>query len=97
VAGGECMKRTIMIVMHHVKVDVTGENSSTYWEKKKTYKISVGKSEEINYLKDLDGDGRIILKWIFKNWDRVMACIHLAQDRNRWHVRVNAVMNVRVS
>ena len=25
--------------------------------------------EEKNHLKDLDVDGNIILRWIFKNWD----------------------------
>jgi aromatic-L-amino-acid decarboxylase len=48
------------------------------------------------YLGDPGGDGRIILKWIFKKWDGGMDWIELAQDRNRWRVLVNAVMNLRV-
>jgi hypothetical protein len=28
-------------------------------------------------------DGRIILKWFFKKWDKGTDCIDLAQDRDR--------------
>jgi hypothetical protein len=41
-------------------------------------------------------DGRIILKWIFKNWDGSMDWIELDQNRDRWWALVNAVMNLRV-
>jgi hypothetical protein len=41
-------------------------------------------------------DGRIILKWVFKKWDGDMDWIELTQDRYRWRVVVNAVMNLRV-
>jgi hypothetical protein len=47
-------------------------------------------------LGDPDVDGRIILKWIFKTRDGSMDWIELAQDRDRWRVLVNAVMNLRV-
>jgi hypothetical protein len=47
-------------------------------------------------LGDPDGDGRIILKWIFKKWHGDMDWIELAQDRDRWRTVVNAVMNPRV-
>jgi len=42
---------------------------------------------------DLEVDGRIILKWIFKKLD----WIELARDWNRWWAVVNAVMNLHVS
>jgi hypothetical protein len=48
-------------------------------------------------LEDPGVDGRIILKWIFKKWDRGgMDWIDMAQDRDRWPALVSAVMNLRV-
>jgi hypothetical protein len=47
-------------------------------------------------LGDPEVDGCIILKWIFKKWDRIMDWIELVQDRDRWRALVNAVMNLRV-
>jgi len=40
--------------------------------------------------------GRIILRWIFRNWGRgEMDWIDLAQDRDRWQALVNTVMSLR--
>jgi len=40
--------------------------------------------------------GRIILRWIFRKWDMGgVDWIELAQDSDRWHALVNAVMNLR--
>jgi hypothetical protein len=50
---------------------------------------------EGDHLGDPGVDGRIMLKWIFKKWNRGMNWIELAQDRNRWRDLVNAVMNLR--
>jgi len=37
-------------------------------------------------------DGRIILRWIFRNWD-VRAWTGLIWLRNRWRALVNAAIN----
>jgi len=50
---------------------------------------------ERDHLGDPGLDGRIILRWIFTNWD--FDWIELAQDSERWRALVNAVMNLRVS
>jgi hypothetical protein len=50
-----------------------------------------GDPREGDHLGDPGGDGRIILKWIFKNWDGGMDWIELAQDRDMWRALVNAV------
>jgi hypothetical protein len=47
-------------------------------------------------LEDPGVDGRIILKCIFKKWDRGMDWINMAQDRDRRRAVVNVVMNLRV-
>ena len=56
----------------------------------------MGKPEVKSHLQDLDVDGRIVLKWIFKKWNGAMSWIYLAQDRDRWQALVNAVMNFQV-
>ena len=52
---------------------------------------------ERNHLADLGLDGRVILKWIFKNWNGSMDWIDLVQDRDRWRSVVKVAMNLRVS
>jgi hypothetical protein len=47
-------------------------------------------------LEDLNADGRVILIWVFKKWDENIDWIDLVEDRDRWQVVVNAVMNLRV-
>jgi hypothetical protein len=39
---------------------------------------------------------RIIIKWIFKEWDGGAWTGLMTQDRDRWWVLVNAVMNLRI-
>ena len=38
-------------------------------EKKGAHRILVGTTESKSSLKELDVDGKIILKWIFEKWD----------------------------
>jgi len=44
------------------------------------------------HLEDPDIDGRIILRWIFRNFGEGMDWIDLAQDRERWRAFVKEVM-----
>jgi hypothetical protein len=48
------------------------------------------------HLEDPGVDGRILLKWIFENWEGDIDWIDLAQDRDRWRAVVSAVVNLRV-
>jgi hypothetical protein len=52
-------------------------------ERRSAYRVRVGKYERKSHLKDLDVDGRIILKWIFKKWDGGIDWIVLAENRDR--------------
>jgi hypothetical protein len=65
-------------------------------EKRGAYRILMGRPEGRHHLGDPGGNGRVILKWIFKTWDGGMDWIELVQDRDRWRALVNAVMNLRV-
>jgi hypothetical protein len=47
-------------------------------------------------LDDPGVDGMIILKWIFKKWNRGMDWIDLVQDEERWLALAIAIMNIRV-
>jgi hypothetical protein len=50
-----------------------------------------------NHLEDRGVDGRIILKWIFEDWNGGMDWINLMQVTDRRRPLMNAVMNLRVS
>ena len=49
-----------------------------------------------DHLEGLDADGKIILKWIFKKWDRDMAWIDLAQDKDKRLTLVKATINTGI-
>jgi hypothetical protein len=55
-----------------------------------------GSLREGHHVGDPGVDGRIILKWIFKEWDGGTDWIQVAPDRHRWRAVVNTVMNLRV-
>jgi hypothetical protein len=57
-----------------------------------------GKVGDRDHCGDPSVGGRIILRWIFRNWHvgRAMDWIELAQDRDRWWAPVNTVMNLQV-
>ena len=47
-------------------------------------------------LEDLDIDGRMILRRVFRKWDGDIVWIDLAQNKDRWRALVNAVMNLQI-
>ena len=67
------------------------------WETGEVYTgFRWGDLRERDHLEDLGAGGRILLKWIFKQWDRGMDWIDLSQDRDSWRAVVNAGVNLRV-
>ena len=55
-----------------------------------------GNLRERAHLEDPGVEGRIILRLVFRKWDRGMDWIDMAQDRDRWRALLNTVMNLRV-
>jgi hypothetical protein len=54
-----------------------------------------GNLREGNRLENPGVDERMVLKWIFKNWDGGdIAWIVVAQNVDKWRALVNAVMNL---
>ena len=55
----------------------------------------MGRPDGKSHLEDLDVNGRIILKWIFKKLDGCHDWIALFEDRESWWAVVNSVMHLR--
>jgi hypothetical protein len=60
------------------------------------YSVLVGKAEGRDHWEGLGVDGRIILKWICRNWDGGIDWLDMAQNRDRWWAVTNEVMNLQV-
>jgi len=56
-----------------------------------------GNFRESVYLEDAGIEGRIILNWLFRTWDRGMGWTDLTQGRDGWWAFENATINLRFS
>jgi hypothetical protein len=65
-------------------------------ERRGPHKVLVGKPERKDNFVQPDVEWRIILRWIFGSGMEGMDLIDLAEDKDKWRVLVNAVMNLRV-
>jgi hypothetical protein len=74
-----------------------GGTSGTYGDRRGVYMILVVNLTKRDDFVDLGLDGKIILKYIFKEWDKHMEWFDLAQDRDRRRALMNAVMNIRLA
>ena len=63
-------------------------------EDRGVHRVLVGKPEGKRPLGDQDVDGRIIIRWIFRNLEGDW--MELAQDRDGWRALVGTVRNLRV-
>ena len=50
-----------------------------------------GNLRERNHLEELGVDGWIILKWIFKKWDRSLDWTGMVQDRDKLYVNFSTL------
>jgi len=66
------------------------------WERRGPHDVLVGKPEGKDHFVHPAVDWRIILRWILGSGMGSRDLIDLAEDRDRWRVLVNAVMNHRV-
>jgi hypothetical protein len=69
---------------------------NAYGDGKGVYKVLVGKHEGKNHWGDPGVDGKIILRWIFRNLGGGLDWVELTQDRDRRRAFVTPVMNLRV-
>ena len=65
-------------------------------EKGGAYRVGWRILREIGNLEEPGVDRWVILKRVFKKWDRGVDWIDRAQDRDRWRALVNVVMTLRV-
>ena len=66
------------------------------WEGRGPHKVLVEKPEGKDHFVHPVVDWRIILRWILGSGMGDLDLIDLVEDRDRWRVLVNAVMNLQV-
>jgi hypothetical protein len=64
-------------------------------EKRNVYKVLVESLKERDHSEDNGVDGRMGSEWILGRLTGGVDWIRLAQDRDRWRVDMNAVINLR--
>jgi hypothetical protein len=65
---------------HQIKKNERDEHVAQMEERRGAYRVLVGNLRGKAHVEDMDVDGRITLKWIFKVWDADMNWTNLAQD-----------------
>ena len=65
-------------------------------ERRVVYRVLVRKPEGKRPLGRPRRKRRIVLRWIFSEWDGGVNWFDMAQDTDRWWALANAVMNLRV-
>jgi len=65
-------------------------------ERRSVYRFWWGNLSRREHLEHPDVEGRIILRWIFREWGGGMDWTDLVRDRDRWREPGSAVMNFRV-
>jgi hypothetical protein len=66
-------------------------------KRRSVYRALVGNLGERDHLEEPRIDRRIILRLIFRKWNRTVNWIDLAQHGNRWRVLADMVKNLYVS
>jgi hypothetical protein len=86
------------VVLCPVIYPLFGKLPKEVWGKGEAYTgFWWGNMRERDHLGDPGLKGKIILRWIFRNWDLgAMDYIYLAQVMDRWRALVDAVMKLRV-
>jgi hypothetical protein len=65
-------------------------------ERIRAYRVLVGKPGGRRPLGDPGINVRIILRWMFRNWDGGIYWIGVAQGRGWWRALINAIMTLRI-
>lgn len=65
-------------------------------ERRGAYRVLVGRTRERDHFENLELNGGMILKWVFKKLDSGIDLTDLVQNRDIWLTVVNTITNFRV-